>query len=129
MAGYADPEVLIAGWLHTALGVKAWADPSLPDDRFIAPLAHVQRAPGQDDAPLTIDVAVLDIDVYAAVADHARDTASAIKTAMLLQLPLTTFSNGVFVKGVNGGNPIWAPDPSVYRRTAAYTVTLHGLVA
>jgi hypothetical protein len=87
----------------------------------------VQRSPGITDAPLTLDIAVLDIDVYAAVADHARQAANAIKTAMLLHLPRTTFGNGVFVQAVTGGSPAWAPDPAVYKRTAAYTVTLHGL--
>ena len=128
MTRYADPETLIAGWLHTSTGVKAWADPKLPgNERFLAPIAHIQRVPDAADMPLSLDAAQLAVDVYAAAADHARSTADVIRAAMTLQLPLTTFPSGAFVKAVYGGTPTWTPDPVVYRRTAPYRVILPGV--
>lgn len=128
-AGYSDPEVLIARWLHDLLGVKTWSDPRLPSNaRFTEPVAHVQRGQSLATLAKTLDDVTLDVDVYAHVADHARDTAARICTAMEFVLPKYTFPNGLFVTGVTATlRPIWAPDPAVYRRTATYRVILHGL--
>jgi hypothetical protein len=129
VTGYADPEVLIADWLHVKLGHKMWADLRLPPDwPFTAPIGHVQCGTDPGDVALSLDVALLDIDFYAKNADHARQAAADTRNLMLLTLPLYTFPNGVFVKSVKGGTPRWAPDPSLYRRTATYRVTLHGFV-
>jgi hypothetical protein len=130
VTGYADPELLIATWLHDTLDIKVWADPRLdPNWNFKAPVAHVQRGSGLGTPALSLDDVTLDVDVYAAVADHARKAAADIWAALTLQLPLTTFPNGVLVKLVNViAPPAWAPDPGVYRRTAAYRVILHGFV-
>lgn len=129
---YPDPELLVATWLdaHLDQTTKVWADPRLPDNwPFTAPLVHVQRAPGAGDAQLTLDTALLDIDVYAKRADHARDVAEQVRGLIRLTLPYTTFSNGVFVTGtITVSAPSWAPDPTVARRTAAYQVTLHGVI-
>ena len=129
MAGYADPELLISTWLHTTLQIKTWSDPDLPSTwRFEAPVAHVQRGQGGG-APLTLDDVLLDVDVYAANADHARNTAADIWAAMTLTLPLTTFPGGAFVKLSQAVTPpFWAPDPKVHRRSASYRVLLHALV-
>lgn len=131
MTAYADPETLLADWLHTQLGIKAWADPNLPDNwRFTAPIAHIQRGAGIGAAPLSLDDVTLDVDVYAANADHARDTAAGIWSAMVFTLPLTTFPNGIFVKSSSATmQPIWAPDPKIYRRSATYRVILHGVIS
>ena len=70
------------------------------------------------------------IDTYAKVADHARQTAHDVWTAMVLTLPLVTLPGGIFVTACKAlSPPSWAPDPSVYRRTAAYRVILHGFVS
>jgi hypothetical protein len=130
VTGYADPETLIADWLHVQTDYKMWADPRLPADwPFNAPIGHVQRGTDAGDVALSLDVALLDIDFYAKRADTAREAAAAVRDLMLLTLPLYTFPTGVFVKAVTGGIPIWAPDPSLHRRSATYRVTLHGLIA
>lgn len=131
MTVYADPETLIGAWLKDTLTIKVWADPRPPgNERFTAPLAHVQRAPGLGAVPLSLDDVQLDVDVYAADADHARDTAGAIWSAITLQLPLTTFPGGVLVKYARALTPpMWTPDPKVFRRSATYRVVLHGMVA
>lgn len=130
MTGYADPELLVGQWIRDTLNIKVWNDPRPPPNRaFTAPLAHVLRAPSGNPAPLTIDDMLLDCDVYASVADHARDTAARIWSAMTLQLPKTTFANGAFVKASTASTPpFWSPDPKVYRRSATYRVILHALV-
>jgi hypothetical protein len=130
MTAYADPETLLATWVHDHLTVKTWADPTLPsNERYLAPIAHIQRAPGTGEVALSLDDVQLDVDVYAAKADHARDTAGAIWSAMVLTLPLTTLPGGIFVKRVSAVPPYWTPDPRVFRRSATYRVILHGFLA
>lgn len=131
MTGYADPETSISAWLHDLLTIKTWADPILPSTwRFEAPVAHVQRGQGLGIVPLSLDDVTLDVDVYAANADHARKTAADVWAAMTLQLPLVTLPGGPLVKLSKAITPpLWAPDPKVFRRTAAYRVVLHGFVA
>jgi len=131
VTAYADPEMLISTWLGDHLGIKTWCDPVLPPTwRFDAPIAHVQRGPGVETPRLTLDDVTLDIDVYAADAQHARDTAGRVWSAMILDLPTLTLPGSIFVKYCSATTqPMWAPDPSVYRRTAAYRVILHGYLA
>lgn len=128
---HGDPELLIARWINTELGITCRADPDLrPDWWADAPLAHVQRGQGAGEAPLSLDDVTLDVNVYAKVADHARDAAHRIWAAMTLQLPLTTFQpSGLFVKHCSATTPpFWAPDPDSYRRAATYRIILHGFV-
>lgn len=132
MTAIPDPETLIATWLKTAIvGLKVWADPRLPpNERFTAPITHLQRAPSLGASPLTLDDVQLDADTYAAEADHARDVAGKVWKALLLDLPLTTLPGGIFVKHVSVPSPPrWTPDPKVYRRSASYRVVLHGYLA
>lgn len=130
MSEYADPELLVAEWLRDNLEVKVWADPNPPSDRWAtAPWLWVQRGQSPVDLALTLDDVILDCDAYAAEADNARDLGQRVRAAMMLQLPQHTFSNSLFVKRVKTESaPAWAPDPKVYRRSAAYRVILHGLV-
>ncbi|MEU3452177.1 hypothetical protein ABZ671_00840 [Micromonospora sp. NPDC006766] len=131
MAGYADPELLVSQWLHERLdGCKMWADPELPPDwPFTAPIGHVQRGPGEGDTVLTLDSALLDIDFYAKNADHARQMAGRARDELRLHLPGHTWPSGVTVSAVGTVTaPFWAPDPSVYKRSATYRVVFHGLV-
>ena len=128
---YADPEVLVAGWLNGQLDAKTWADPGLPHNwNFTAPLGHVQRGQGEGDTVLTLDSALLDIDWYANDADHARAFAQQTWSLMRLTLPHYTWSSGVTVSGTfTVTPPFWAPSsPGVFRRAATYRVIFHGLV-
>lgn len=129
MSGYADPELLVATWIRDALDVKVWADPNPPSNAWTtAPFVWVQRGQSPNGLALTLDDVLLDCDSYAADADHARELGRRVRDAMMLQLPLTTFANGLFVKWVSTESaPAWAPDPK-YRRAAAYRVVLHGFV-
>jgi hypothetical protein len=132
MTGYADPELMISAWLGSRLGgVKVWADPMLPANwSFTAPIGHVQRGAGEGDTALTLDAVLLDVDWYAATADHARTMAEKCRTELRLNLPLHTFPNGVLVKAVDTlMAPCWGPDPTVFRRMASYRVILSGMVS
>lgn len=130
MTGYADPELLVGDWIRDTLGIVVREDPNLRHDSWsLAPVAHIQRSPGGFGAPLTIDDVLLDVDVYAATADHARATAGRIWAAVTLDLPLHTFSNGAFVKAATVQTaPFWGPITKGFRRSATYRVILHGLV-
>ncbi|MFY1686496.1 hypothetical protein [Plantactinospora sp. WMMB782] len=124
---YADVETFLAAWLGAALDIKTWADPDRdPGWRYEAPLAHILRAPGEGDGALTLDSALVDIDVYAVNADNARTTAERIRKAIRVTLPGHTTSNGVSVQGTQTTMaPIWTPDPKVKRRSATYRIFLH----
>ena len=125
--GYADVETFLAEWLKTTLTIKTWADPKLNEEwRYEAPLTHVQRAPGEGDNALTLDSALLDLDTYAARADHARMVAEQIRYAIRVVLPLHTAPSGLFIKATQTVMaPVWLPDPRVYRRSATYRLILH----
>lgn len=129
MTSWADPEILVGEWLRDAVPCKVWLDPNPPAAHWnLAAWAWVQRAQGGDTLALTLDDVLLDIDVYAAEADHARNLANDIWAAMTLRLPRHTFPNGYFVTSCRAFTPpCWAPDPK-YRRTAAYSVILHGVL-
>lgn len=131
MAGYADGELLVAEWLQAQTGAQVHADPDIsPYLPFSEPLGHVQRGVGEGDRQLTLDAMILDIDWYAELADQARDYAHRTWNLMRFTLPLHAFSNGVFCTGVQTiSAPSWAPATGVFRRSAAYRVVLHSLVA
>lgn len=128
---YPDPETLIADWLHDQLDCKMWADPILPQPwEFTAPLGHVQGGSGGAEIALTLDAALLDVDFYAAKAEHARDYANRARSELLLTLPGHTWPSGVTVSAVTTVTaPFWAPDPKVFKRSATYRVVFHGLIA
>jgi hypothetical protein len=129
MSSYADPELLVAEWLKAELDVKVWADPIPPSNAWTtAPWVWVQRGQAPNTLALTLDDVLLDCDSYAADPDKARALGGRVRDAMMLALPLTTFSNGLFVTRVSTeAAPAWAPDPK-FRRAAAYRVVMHGLV-
>lgn len=128
MTGYADPELLVSAWLAERLGVPVRADPRLPSNwNFTAPIGRVQRGQGFGDARYNLDTAVLDIDWFAKNADHARAIAERTRLEMRLHLPGTTFGSVLVTAVDTFAAPSWAPDPSVFRRTAAYQIVFAGM--
>jgi hypothetical protein len=130
MVAYADPELLIAEWLHQRTTRQAWADPRLPGDwTFKAPVYHVQRGQGEGDVALSLDAVILDVDALAKNADHARQAAQDAWALIRFELPRYTWPNGITVSGTaTVSAPFWAPATGVYRRSATYRVTLHGVL-
>lgn len=130
MSSYADPELLISGWLHTRLGEKTWADPRLPDNwKFTAPIGHVQRGQGFGDSRYNLDTVLLDVDWYASNADHARALAERTRYELRVVLPGAMFGSALVTAVDTFAAPSWAPDPSVFRRTAAYQVWFAGTIS
>lgn len=131
MTGYADPELLLAGWLHELLACKMYADPRLQANWWAqAPIGHVQRAPGEGDTALTLDSALIDLDFYGKIADQVRAYAEQARYELRVNLRLHTFASGVLCTDVfTVTAPFWAPDPSVFRRSATYRVMLAGMTA
>lgn len=129
MVAYADGETRIAAWLHERLGCKMWADPRLPANYdFTAPIGHLQRGAGEGDSALTLDSGIYDLDFYGQNADRVRAYAEQARYEIRLNLRGYTWDDGVTVNGCfTVSAPFWAPDPTVYRRSAAYRVILHGL--
>ena len=131
---YADVETLMASWLATRfdgwLRTKMWTDPRLPERwQFEAPLVHIQRT-GDGDTRLSLDAAIVDIDVYARIADNARQVAERVRSEVRLHLPAYTLPSGVTVSGTQTITaPAWRPDPDVYRRGATYRVFVHGMTS
>lgn len=127
---YADPELLLAKWLHEQTDHRVHADPNLPSNwNWTAPLYHVQRGQGEGDTYLSLDSVLLDIDTYAKNADHARAAAQQAWGLIRFTLPHYTWPSGVTVSGTSTiAAPFWAPATGVYRRSATYRVILHGVV-
>jgi hypothetical protein len=130
MAGYADGELLVGEWLQAQLGAQVVVDPDLtPYLPFEQPVGHVQRGAGEGDTKLTLDSMLLDVDWYSDVADHAREYAHQTWNLMRFELPLHTFTGGIFCTGVQTiTSPFWGPATGTYRRSATYRVILHGLI-
>lgn len=123
---YADPEIFLAKRLGERLSVKTWADPRLPERwDYTAPLVHVQRA-GSDEAAPTLDAPLMDIDVYAALVDNAREVAELVRAEVRLHLPQFTDQSGATITATRTVTaPMWLPDPNVFRRTATYQLFIH----
>lgn len=130
MIGDAEPEVLIGKRLHTLTGYKIWTDPELPgNERFTAPMGHLQRASDSSGSQITLDAGLYDLDFYAQDADKAREAARKAHMALTLALPSTMLSGLIFVKSVQVQTaPFWAPSTGVKRRSASYRIYLHGFV-
>lgn len=130
MIGDAEPEVLIGKRLHTLTGYKIWTDPELPgNERFTAPMGHLQRSSDSSGAQITLDAGLYDLDFYAQDADKARDAARKALNALVYQLPRYTWPNGLLCKSVGVPTlPFWAPATGVRRRSATYRIILHGFV-
>ncbi|GAB7053127.1 hypothetical protein [Catenuloplanes indicus] len=130
---HADVETLLAEWLAVRfdgwLRTKMWTDPRLPDNwQFAAPLVHIQRT-GDGDTRLTLDAAIVDIDVYARIADNARQVAERVRSEVRLHLPQHV-AGGVVVQATQTITaPAWRPDPTAFRRGATYRVFVHGMTA
>jgi hypothetical protein len=130
VTAYADAETRLATWLHGRLGCKVWADPELPHNYdFNAPIGWLQRSAGEGDSALTLDSGIYDLGFYGKTADHVRTYAEKARYEIRYVLPGYTWDDGVTVSGTfTVSAPFWAPDPSVFRRSAAYRVVLHGLI-
>ncbi len=131
MGNYVDLEQLLADWLKVTLGyvnVVHEVPPNLVDLCRTNPVVVVDRFGGAD-STITIDVARIDVDVFASSRDAAKLHGEAIRQAMRVRLPRTTLGGATHVLKVE---TVSAPTVVAYdsrndiRRTAAgYQISTH----
>lgn len=136
MAGYGSVETLLQAALTAAIAdsaVTVVVEPQhgLPRDlAYHLPVVTIVRSGGADRV-LTLDEAVVDVDVYAADYQHARDLAELIRRHVRLNLP-GHHAGGLVVSrtGTNTG-PISRPwlAENIHRVGATYDLTVHARLA
>ncbi len=100
-----------------------------PEWDYAAPIGWVQRGADVSGSVLSVDAGTYDITWYSADPETARQAAGDTRTALMLDLPLHTFPNGIVCKGVTTfGAPTWQRSPTVVARSASYRIVLHGFV-
>lgn len=123
---YADVERLLAGWLRGVLGYPNITHDLPGNLTFVLPLIVLWRYGGDDPVP-TLDEASIDLDVFAADYDAAKDHAASIRSNLRSRLP-GYVADGTVVKWVRTtGAPAKRPWDSrgVYRIGATYRIRLH----
>jgi hypothetical protein len=132
VAGYTSTEALLINWV-TGLGYTQVTD-ELPDNLVdlirTAPVVIVERFGGAD-TTITLDVARVDIDVYANSREGALGHAETIRAAARARLRGYTFGGAVVgrVETISAPRRALYDSRSVVRRfTAAYQITTHHYV-
>lgn len=130
MAGYVDVETLLIAWIKAKLGFVNVTDElptNLVDLIRTDPVIVVERFGGADAVP-TLDVARVDIDVYANSRSGAKTHAETIRVKVRTQLPRYVYSGSVVSKTATLSAPTVVPYDSrnsVRHCAASYQVHLH----
>jgi hypothetical protein len=123
---YVDVEALLVDWIKT-LGFVNVVTEQPPNLQFVMPLVVVERFGGQD-GQYTLDVANVDVDVFAADRPSAKTQSEFIRQQIRLHLPGYQTAHTVVGRVETISAPIHAPYDStnrVRRFTAAYRIYLH----
>ncbi|MFI1799440.1 hypothetical protein ACH427_19115 [Streptomyces sp. NPDC020379] len=120
-----DAEAALVAWLTPRLGVRVCTDAPADLDASL-PLVRLRRIGGTDDG-FRLDLAVVDIDVFAGTRASAAGLASFIREAVLSALPGSADPGVVFTATSTVAAPAWRPweNPAVTRIGATYAVHLH----
>lgn len=128
MPGYPDVDALLLAWLPTQVTATVFtADEQLPENlAYAMPLVQVITYGGTDDV-VGVDESLVDIDVYAATLDAAKDLASAVRTAMRLRLAADRPSGVTVSKVRSVQRPAQRPyDSKAIRRVGqTWSITVH----
>lgn len=126
MAGYASTYALLKDFLQTVVGVAQVERRPPTNLPYVLPCAVVARF-GGNDRVITLDVARVDIDYFAATEDTAEQGAETIRAAMRTQLHGRLFGGAVVGKVETMSAPHLLPwDASnVFRCVAAYQLHTH----
>lgn len=121
MAGYADVEALLVGWLAARFPtVRACTElpAALPPQTI-----QVVRFGGGPGA-IPFDLAHVDIDCYAADRAGAHALAASVQAALMYALPGYSTNGSRVLSAECTSGPSWAPydNTNVRRNTAAYQV-------
>jgi hypothetical protein len=123
--GYPDVEKLLATWLPARLSVRVVTD--TPSNLAqVLPVIQVQRFGGAETAP-GIDIANIDVDVYAATRSAANTLAERARYALTLSLPGRQVGGATISRVATISGPSWRPyDNTALRRVGAtYQLTVH----
>lgn len=122
---YVDVELMLTTYIRTRQACGAVTE--LPANLTAAvPVAVVRRIAGGDEQ-LTLDQAIVDVDVYAADRAAARLLSDQIRSDFRLHLTGYISGGGVVAKVETINGPFWVPydNTNVRRYTAGYRVTVH----
>lgn len=122
---YVDVEQMLVGYINARRGCKTYTE--LPADMLgNIPLAQVQRIAGADPI-ITLDQAVVTVDVFAADRASAHVLAEQIRTDFRTNLTGYRFGGGTVALVETASGPSWIPydNTNLRRYTAAYRVTVH----
>ncbi|MEW2580130.1 hypothetical protein [Streptomyces syringium] len=120
-----DAEAALVAWLAPRLGVRVCTDtPADLDD--VVPLVRLRRIGGSDDG-FRLDLAVMDIEAFAATRAEAAALAARTRDAVLSALPGSAVPSAVFTAASTLSAPSWRPweNPGLTRMGATYAVRLH----
>ena len=129
---YVDVELLLVGWLSSLVpdGCRVCTDlPATLQDEL--PVVQVVRAPGGGDGTLTIDTAVVDVEVYAADRAGAVGLAEVVRGLLRLRLPGWFDGRATVLAVETSSPPIWRPydDAARIRRFGAtYVIKVQSAV-
>lgn len=127
---YADVERLLVALLPGLTGgVRACTD--LPADLLqVLPVVQVARIGGTDSS-VSLDVATVDVDSYAASRQAANELAGQVRHALLFALPGAAAAGGVVTRVQTLSAPAWRPyDNTTLRRVgASYQLTVRATAA
>ncbi|WP_370421955.1 hypothetical protein AB8O64_27605 [Streptomyces sp. QH1-20] len=121
-----DAEAALVAWLAPQLGVRVCTDTPADLDAVV-PLVRLRRVGGSDDG-FRLDLAVMDIEAFAATRAEATDLAARIRDALLTDLPGSAPTvAAVFTAASTISAPSWRPweNPGLTRMGATYAVRLH----
>lgn len=124
---YANVEDLLAGWLKTVLGYEHVVHEQPTNLRFVLPLIVVERFGGAD-GRIGLDIANVDVDVFATSRADAAAQAENIRRSIRMTLPGYVHGGTVIAKTETISAPSHAPWDStaqVRRFVAAYRIHLH----
>jgi hypothetical protein len=122
---YPNVEKMLVAWLSTNVGVRVLTD-TPTNLAQILPVVQVTKFGGTDQVP-GIDVANVDIDVYASTRDQAAGLAERVRYQLRMVLPGQQVA-GITVSRVETIiGPSWRPydNTSLRRFGASYAFTLH----
>ncbi|MFI9204037.1 hypothetical protein [Streptomyces sp. NPDC053048] len=122
-----DAEAALVAWLTPHLGVRVCTETPADLDHAV-PLLRLQRIGGGDDG-FRLDLAVVDIDAFAATRAEAAGLAARTRGALLGKLPgaIAPTAAAAFTAASTVSAPAWRPweNPAVTRIGATYAIRLH----
>lgn len=122
---YCDVELLLITFITAKRSVRCGVD--TPADLTALPVVVVRRLPAGGDQTLTLDQAIVDVDVYHQDRASSRLLSEQIRSDLRLRLNGYTSGGGTVARVETAAAPGWVPyDNTALRKfTATYRITVH----